>query len=306
MRLLTRSDFDGLACAALLVEKGVVDEYKFVHPREIQNGEVDVKANDVLANVPFAQGCGLWFDHHSSEEERLEIKKLEFKGDSRSAPSAAQVVWDYYGGEATFGKRFLPLLEAVNKSDSADLLLDEILHAEDWILLSFVIDPRTGLDQYEDFRIGNDQFVLDMIEYCRTMTIEEILKIPDVKERADRYNEQQILFKDMLRRRCRVERNVVVTDLLKEETIFCGNRFIVYASHPDQNIEIRLSWDNDKENVHISCGHSILRRTSRTDVGQLMYKYGGGGHEKVGSCRAPVEDWERVFNEILAQMLKDG
>ncbi len=306
MRLLTRDDFDGLVCATLLTEKAIVDEYKFVHPREIQNNKVAVTSNDVLANVPYAKGCGLWFDHHSSEEERLEIKELEFEGDSRDALSAAQVIWDYYGGVETFGKHFLPLLEAANKYDSADLTLDEILLAEQWILLAFIIDPRTGLSEFKDFTIDNEKFVLDMIQYCRTKTVDEILQIPDVMERTQRYNEQQILFKDMLRRCTRFERNVVVTDLLNEETIYCGNRFIVFASHPDQNIEIRLDWDNEKKNVNISCGHSILNRTSKTNVGKLMYKYGGGGHEKVGSCRASAENWEQVFQEIITKMQEDG
>ncbi|MBU2515442.1 exopolyphosphatase [bacterium] len=306
MRLLTRDDFDGLVCATLLTEKGVVDEFKFVHPREVQNNLIEVTANDVLANVPFAKGCGLWFDHHSSEEERFEIQNLEYQGDSREAPSAAQVIWDYYGGVKTFGDHFLPLLEAVNKYDSADLTLDEILHAEEWIMLAFIIDPRTGLSESTDFTIDNERFVRDMIQYCRTKTVQEILEIPDVNERAQRYNEQQILFKDMLRRCTETERNVVVTNLLNEETVYCGNRFIVFASHPDQNIEIRLGWDKEKKNVNISCGHSILNRTSKTNVGKLMYKYGGGGHEKVGSCRVPVEQWKQVVQEILEKMQEDG
>lgn len=307
MRLLTRDDFDGLVCAVLLTEKGVVDEYKFVHPRDVQNNRVEVTGSDVLANVPYAQGCGLWFDHHSSEEERLELQNLKYEGDSREAPSAAKVVWDYYGGVDTFGEHFLPLMEAVNKYDSADLLLEEIILAEGWIMIAFIIDPRTGIAKLTDFSISHEQFILDMIQYCRTKTVEELLEIPDVQERARRYNEEQILFKDMLRRCTTSERNVVITNLLEEEKVYCGNRFIVFASHPDQNIEIRLSWDDaQKRNVNFSCGHSILNRTSRTNVGKLMYKYGGGGHEKVGSCRVSVDKWKEVFDEILAKMLEDG
>jgi oligoribonuclease NrnB/cAMP/cGMP phosphodiesterase (DHH superfamily) len=306
MRLLTRDDFDGLVCAALLAEKGVIDDYKFVHPRDVQNNNVDVTPNDVLANVPYAKGCGLWFDHHSSEDERLELANLNYEGDSREAPSAAQVIWDYYGGVETFGEHFLPLLEAVNKYDSADLTLDEILLAEDWIMIAFIIDPRTGLAEFTDFRIDNKEFVLDMIQYCRTKTVDEILQIPDVQERAQRYNEQQILFKDMLRRCTVADRNVVITNLLNEDTIYCGNRFIVYASHPDQNIEIRLGWDREKQNVYIQCGHSIINRTSKTNVGKMMFKYGGGGHGKVGSCKVSGESWQKALDDILEQMKQDG
>ncbi len=306
MRLLTRADFDGLACAALLAEKGVVDEYFFVHPRDIQAGNIAVSENDVLANVPYAAGCGLWFNHYSSGDEHLEVEKKDFEGAFSQSPSTAQVIWDYYEGEKTFGDHFLPLVGAANKVDAADLTLDEILLAEEWILLAFVIDPRTGLSQMDDYSISNDQFFLNMIGYCRTKTIEEILQIPDVQERANRYNEQQILFKDMLRRCCQNERNVVITNLLEEKTVFCGNRFIVFASHPDQNIEIRLEWDAQQENVSMSCGHSILNRTSRTNVGKLMFQYNGGGHGKVGSCRVPKDQWQKVFEEILESMKQDG
>ena len=306
MRLLTRADFDGLACASLLAEKGVVDEYFFVHPRDIQAGKIAVSDNDILANVPYTVGCGLWFAHHSNEETRIEVEKMNFEGASRQAPSTAQVIWDYFGGEETFGDHFLPLVGAANKVNAAVLSLDDILLAEEWILLAFVIDPRTGLSQIDDYKISNDQFFLDMIDYCRTKTIEEILQIPDVQERANRYNEQQILFKDMLRRCCQNERNVVVTNLLNEDTVYCGNRFIVFASHPDQNIEIRLEWDEKPENVSISCGHSILNRTSRTDVGKLMFEFDGGGHEKAGSCRVAKDQWQKALEHILEKMKQDG
>jgi nanoRNase/pAp phosphatase (c-di-AMP/oligoRNAs hydrolase) len=306
MRLLTRSDFDGLASAVLLVEKGVVDEYKFVHPKDIQDGKVEVSSNDVLANIPYVSGCGLWFDHHSSEDERLDIKKLNFQGDSRLAPSAAQVIWDYYGGEKNFGKHFLTLLEAVNKTDSGNLTGEEILNPEGWILISFVMDPRTGLGRFHDYRISNYVLMEEMIQYCRTKTSDEILSIPDVQERTKRYFEQQELFKDMLKRCCQIQGNVVVTNLLNEETIYSGNRFLVYAAYPEQNIEIRVMWGKEKQNVVFACGHSILNRTSHTDVGKLMLEYGGGGHEKVGTCQVSTEHHEQVLKEIVERIKKDG
>ena len=307
MRLLTRADFDGLACAALLTEVGTVDEYKFVHPRQIQHGEIPVQRNDVLANVPYAEGCGLWFDHHSSERERLKIKNLNQIGESKKAPSAAQVIWDYYEGERFFGKVFNPLLKAVNKTDSADLRLDEILHAERWVLLYFIIDPRTGLEQSEKFRIDRSQFALDMIQYFRKMTVDEILKVPDVQERVERYNENQIYYKEMLRRCTTIKRNVIVTNLLEEPNLFCGNRFITYARNKSQNIEIRIAWNDDqKSQVIFNCGHSILNRTSKTDVGKLMLKFGGGGHARVGSCAVPKSEWEMVYKQLLTKMIRDG
>ena len=306
MRLLTRSDFDGLVCAVLLVEKGIVDEYKFVHPKDVQDGNVDVSANDVMANIPYLPGSGLWFDHHASEHVRLEMEKLDFEGACRSAPSAAQVIWDYYGGADTFSENLLPLLDAVNRSDSGNLKVNDILAPEGFILLSFIMDPRTGLGRFKDFRISNYQLMEDMIQYCRTKTADEILQIPDVQERVEQYFEQQYLFIDMLERVCEVRENVVITNLLDEQTIFCGNRFIIYAIYLDQNIEIRLMWGKNKQNVVFSCGHSIVNRTSQTNVGSLMLKNGGGGHEKVGTCQVPAEKREQVLQEILDQMIADG
>jgi nanoRNase/pAp phosphatase (c-di-AMP/oligoRNAs hydrolase) len=306
MRLLTRSDFDGLASAVLLVENGIIDSYKFVHPKDVQDGKVAVTSNDVLTNTPYVAGCGLWFDHHASEDERLEIEKLNFEGAWRPAPSTAQVIWDYYGGEKTFKKHLLPLLDAVNKSDSGNLTREEILNPKGWILLSFLMDPRTGLGRFKDYRISNYQLMEDMIQYCRTKTDEDILLIPDVQERAKRYFEQQELLEEMLKRCCEIRGNVIVTNLMNEETIYAGNRFLVFALYPEQNIEVRVMWGKNKKNVVLTCGHSILNRTSRTNVGKLMLEYGGGGHEKVGTCQVPIEDWERVLEEIVNRMQKDG
>lgn len=302
MRLLTRTDFDGLACAALLVQKGIVDSFNFVHPKDVQDGNVEVTEHDVLANIPYAPGCGLWFDHHASEHERLEIQKIEYKGDSRLLPSAAQVIWDYYGGQKTFGKHFLPLLEAVNKTDSGNLTREEILNPEGWILVYFLVDPRTGLGRIQDFRISHRQFIEDMIRYCRTWTVKEILRIPDVQERENRYFAQQELFRVMLNRCCRTEGNVIVTNLLEEDEVYCGNRFIVYALYPEPNVEIRVMWGKNRQNVVINCGRSIINKTSMVDVGKLMLEYGGGGHEQVGTCQISADKWEKTVDAIIKRI----
>ncbi len=306
MRLLTRSDFDGLVCAVLLEEMGVIDSYDFVHPKDVQEGKVKANENDVVANVPYIPGCGLWFDHHASEAERLELRKLKFKGETREAPSAAQVIWDHYGGDDTFRSELKPLLNAVNKSDSGNLTAEELLYPQGYILLSFVMDPRTGLGRFKDFRISNYQLMMDMIKYCRTKTIDEILALDDVKERVERYIDHSERHMKMLERCCEIHDNVIVTNLLGEETIYTGNRFIVYALYPDQNIEIRVQWGKEKENVTFSCGHSIINRTSQTNVAKLMLRYGGGGHEKVGTCQVLIEYWEEVLRELIEQMKRDG
>ena len=305
MRLLTRSDFDGLACGTFLLDKGVIDEYKFVHPKDIQDGIVEVSKNDVLANIPYVEGCGLWFDHHASEDTRLRDQDKNYQGDSRTADSTAQVIWDYYGGVETFGDHLLPFLDAVNRSDSGNLTKEDITNPEGWILLSFIMDPRTGLGRFRDYRISNYQLMEDMFQYNRTMTVDKILDIHDVKERVQRYSEQHDLYMDMLSRSCTLDENVIVTNFMNEETIYCGNRFLVYAAYPEQNIEIRIMWGKDRKNVVFAVGKSILDRSSRVDVGELMLKHGGGGHTAVGTCQVPVEQWETVFKDIL-NVCKEG
>ena len=305
MRLLTRSDFDGLVCAALLAEKGVVDTYAFVHPKDVQDGQVPVTSDDVLANIPFAPGCGLWFDHHMSERARLD-GGLAFEGACEDAPSAAQVIWDYYGGVATFGDRLVPLLEAANKVDSGDLTAVETISPEDWVLLAFIMDPRTGIERYGDYRIRNDQLMVDMIGYCRTKPVAAILEVPDVRERVDRYHEQQGLFMEMLKQQCRIVDNVIVTDLRQRETLHAGNRFLIYALYPEQNIEIRVMWGKDRRNVVFMCGHSVVNRTSKTDVGRLMLEYGGGGHARVGTCQVAEDVADDVLDELVEAMCATG
>jgi len=306
MRLITRLDFDGIVCSALLLEQNVIDRFLFVHPKDVQDGLVQATCDDVVANIPYIPGCGLWFDHHASEEERLRLDDLDFKGESRPAPSAAQVIWDYYGGEKAFGSRFMPLLAAVNKSDSADLTREEILNPSGWILVSFIADPRTGLGRFSDFKKPHYPLMQEVIQQCRTMSAEEILAQPDMHERVVRYFEQQKRFEDMLKRCCKAYGNVLVTNLMDEPTIFAGNRFLVYALYPEQNIEIRLIWGKDKQNVVFAVGHSIVNRTSKTNVGKLMLEYGGGGHTKVGTCQVEVSQWQRVLAELAERLRQDG
>jgi len=304
MRLVTRSDFDGLICGVLLKEAGIIDQFMFVHPKDVQDGKIAVTADDVLANVPYAKGCGMWFDHHLSESERKAFPD-DFKGRSEPALSCARVIYDHYGGEAKFPK-FTEMLKAVDKSDSGTLSVEEIAKPERWILLAFVMDPRTGLGRFSDFRISNLQLMQDLMEYCRTMSIEQILEQPDVAERVRRYRESEWLYKEMMKRNSAVHGNVLVTDLRQVETIAVGNRFVEYGMYPNINISIRVMWGMKKQNVVFAVGHSVLNRTSRTNVGSLMLKYNGGGHLKVGTCQVAIEKAEEVLKELVKQMNEDG
>ena len=225
MHLITRSDFDGLACGTLLLEAGIIDSYTFVHPKDLQDGLVSVSSNDVLANVPYVEGCGLWFDHHSSEQERNSLEG-KFKGESRLAPSCARIIYEYYGGEERF-PLFNDLMVAVDKVDSGNLTKEELLNPEGWILIGFLMDPRTGLGRFHDFTISNYQLMEKLLLFCRTKSIQEILELPDIQERVDLYNKQSKLFKEMLVKHTKVEGNVIITDLREATTIYSGNRFMI-------------------------------------------------------------------------------
>lgn len=304
MRLITRSDFDGLACGILLKDLGIIDDFKFVHPKDLQDGLIEVNDNDVLANVPYVKGCGLWFDHHSSEQERLNFE-FTFKGESRLAPSAVRVVYEYYGGKEKLS-HFDSMIVQVDKVDSGQLTVDEILNPEGWILLGFIMDPRTGLGRFRNFRISNYQLMENLIEYCRTLSIEEILSLPDVKERILMYFEQNEIFKEMVKKYTTIKKNVIVTDLRDVQEIYTGNRFLIYSLYPDQNISIWLVDGKNKQNCAFAVGHSIINRTSKTNVGSLMLKYNGGGHPKVGTCQVPYEDADKTLEEFLHIMNQEG
>ena len=304
MRLITRSDFDGLACAALLAEIGVVHEYLFVHPKDVQDGKVPVTKDDVLANIPFVPGCGLWFDHHLSEVERLKtVKEHAFAGASRPAPSCARVIYDFYGGAKKF-KQFddSGLMRAVDKSDSGNLTVEEITSPAGWILLSFVMDPRTGLGRYQDYRISNLALMKDMIGYCRTLPVDQILANPDVKARVDRYLAQEQDYRAMIQANGRLDGNILAIDLRNVGEILSGNRFAEYALFPRANVSIRALWGRKKQNVVFSVGHSIVNRTCKVDVGSLMLQYGGGGHGQVGTCQVDASQAARAFTKLVAAL----
>ncbi len=305
MRLLTRSDFDGLICAVLLQEAGVMDDWKFVHPKDIQDGLIKISEKDILANVPYAPGCGMWFDHHSSENERHGMK-MEFNGASQAAPSAARVIWDYYGGHETFSEKYDEMMRYVDKVDSADLTVDEIRNPTGWVLLGFIMDPRTGLGRYRDYSISNYQLMEELIGFCRTLSIEKIMQLPDVQERVKRYFDQQDLFISMLRKCSTVQGNVVVIDLREQEEIYTGNRFLVYSLYPECNVSMQVIWGLKKQNTVVTVGHSILNRSCKTNVGKLMLQYGGGGHDTVGTCQLPHGNAEKIIQDILHTLRTNG
>lgn len=301
MRLVTRSDFDGLACGALLKEVGVIDHWKFAHPKDLQDGLVEITEDDCLANVPFVEGCGLWFDHHSSEFERNELEG-KYKGESRIAPSCARIIYEYYGGRERF-PQFDDMMEAVDKVDSGNLTIEEIQNPKGWILVGFLMDPRTGLGRWRNFTIPNYKLMENLIDACRTMSTEEILAMPDVKERIDVYFEQAEKFKEMVLAHTRVEKDVIISDLRKVEPIYSGNRFMIYSMYPQQNISAWIVSGKGGQGCSVAVGYSVLNRTSDVNVGRLMLKYGGGGHKAVGTCQFKDEDIEQQLPKLLDELV---
>ena len=296
MRLLTRSDFDGICCAVLLKELGLMDEMVYAHPKDLQDGKIPVGKNDILANVPYVPGCGLWFDHHSSEHERLELAGA-YEGCSKPAPSAARVICDYYGADKFW--RFKEMLEYVGRVDSGQLVEYEILSPQGWVLLGFICDPRTGLGYHKGFRISNLAFMNDLVDHIRTKAIDEILNLPDTQERIELYRINDRKAREFLRQYSRICDSVLVTDARGVEEIPPSNRFLIYSLYPETNISIRLIDGRGKDFVAISVGYSILNRTAKVDVGSLMLKYGGGGHRKVGTCQVPYDQADMVLNDLI-------
>ena len=301
MRLVTRSDFDGSVCTAILEDLGLVDEILYVHPKDMQDNKIEVNENDILANVPFVEGCGLWFDHHSSERARLQLDG-KFKGVSKNSPSAAQVVYDYYKQFKDYAarlKKFEPLLQIVGKADSAQFTKEDILRPKGWIMLAFIADPRTGLGYRHDFTVSNFDLMKKLPRLLRTKSIEEILNLPDFQERVKLYNEENAKYEKLIKKSAVIKGNAIVIDLRDCGAIPAGNRFLEYVLYPEQNISLRIVDGKRKQFAMISVGHSIINRTSTIDVGTLTLRYGGGGHKRVGTCQIAYQDVDQVVGQML-------
>ena len=298
-RLVTRSDFDGLVCAVLLRTLDLIGEITFVHPKDVQDGTVEVTEQDILTNLPFAPGAHLVFDHHHSEMLRNPGERTNHVIDP-DAPSAARVIYDHYGGAPRFPHISAELMCAVDQADSAAYELHDILEPKGWTLLNFLMDSRTGLGRFRDFRISNYQLMMQLIDACIDhQDVDEILALPDVAERAVLFRDCAPRFIEQLRRVSHVEGDVVIVDLRDEETIHAGNRFMVYALFPESRVSVHVIWGRQKLNTVFACGKSILDRTSPVDVGEVMLRYGGGGHIAAGTCQVPHEDSARVEKEII-------
>lgn len=306
-RLVTRSDMDGLICAVMLKEINMIDDIKFVHPKDVQDGMIELTGNDITTNLPYIKDVHLAFDHHSSETERLKGTEQKNLIIDPHAPSTARVVYNYFQGKERFRNVSEEMMAAVDKADSAHYTMDDVLQPKGWELLSFLMDPRTGLGRFRNFRISNYYLMMDLIDYCKDHhSVEDILQLPDVKERVELYFEYQDKFKEQIKRCSTVYKNLVALDLKNEDIIYPGNRFTIYAVYPQCNISLYLIWGLKKQNTVLAIGKSIFNKTSKTDIGELTLKYGGGGHENAGTCQVDNEKAEEILKEIIAQINADG
>lgn len=300
-RLITRSDFDGLVCAMILKELDMIDEIKFVHPKDMQDGLIEVTENDISTNLPYVDGIHLAFDHHESEVLRAGGKKANHII-IPDAPSAARVVYEYYHGKEKCPRITEEIMLAVDKADSAQFTLEEILDPKDWVLLSFLMDARTGLGRFREFTISNYQLMMKLIDYCLDHTIEEVLELPDVKERVDMYYEQQKLFKEQIEKVHQMYGDVVVLPLKEEEIIYTGNRFMVYAMYPEARISVHVMWGFKKQNTAVTIGKSIIDRTSDVNIGEVCLEYGGGGHANAGTCQIDNDKIDELLPQIIEKI----
>ncbi len=304
-RLVTRSDFDGLVCAILLKEMDLIHEIKFVHPKDMQDGKIEITDQDITTNLPYVPTAHLSFDHHSSEMIRQQTPTDNHIIDP-TAPSAARVVYNYFGGRDRFPNISDDMMTAVDQADSAQFSMEDVLSPQGWTLLNFLMDSRTGLGRFKEFRVSNYNLMMELIDYCKNHAIADILELPDVKERVDLYFEQEALFKEQIQRCATVHGNLVVLDLRSESVIYAGNRFMIYALFPDCNISIHVLWGLQKQNTVFATGKSIFNRTSKTNIGELMLQHGGGGHANAGTCQIANDQAETVLQALIQQINADG
>lgn len=301
-RLLTRSDFDGLVCAILLKSLGILESITFVHPKDVQDGKVEVTQNDILTNLPYMPGCHLCFDHHDSEAVRANHSVRLNHILIPTADSAARVLYEWYGGAKTFPQIGEEIMQAVDKADAANFSRSDILNPQGWELLSFIMDPRTGLGRFRQFRISNYELMMNLIDYCAEHSIQETLELPDVRERVKLFREHEEQFAAQIRRCTTVHRNIAVLDLRDEEVIYVGNRFMIYALFPECNLSMHVLWGLKKEKTVLAIGKSILNRSSKIRVDELVLSYGGGGHEAAGTCQIDNDFAPTVIRDIVEQV----
>jgi len=303
MRLVTRADFDGLVCGALITRFEPIDSYLFVEPKFMQDGLVEIKNGDVIANLPYHPNCTLWFDHHITNSTPDFPRPIMLgKGGFRLAPSAARVVYEYYtepsapNSAVRLGflnsERMTYLLKEADRIDAGKLEREDVLDPQGYVLISMTTDGRHA---------GDQPYWLKVIELLRDASLDETLNEPEVKRRCRQIRDEQEKLRKILLERTALKGNVIYCDLRGIEEIPDGNRFLVFTLFPSGNIQVKVAYDTQRENTTaISVGYNIFNPTSNVNVGELLKGYGGGGHKVVGSSRVPNDKAEQAIGEIVA------
>ena len=299
--LYTRSNFDGLVCAALLKEIGLIDDVKFVHPKDVQDGKIQLTEHDITASLPYSSGVYIAFDHHSSETVRTKDVKENYIIEP-AAPSSARIIYEYFGGENRFSSTLHDLMDAVDKADCTNFSEEDVLNPQGWVLLNYLMDPRTGLGRFKNFNISNYNLMLKLVDLCAKKSITEIMEDPDVKERIKLYNEQQEIFKEQIKRCTKADGKTAILDVRGEEVIHVGNRFMVYALFPECNVSVHIFYGKEKKNTVFAVGKSIINRSCTIDIGAMMYGYEGGGHMNAGTCQVENDKADDTLNSILTEI----
>lgn len=305
-RLITRSDMDGIVCGSLLKELDMIDDITFAHPKDMQDGVVNVTAQDIITNLPYHPNAHMVFDHHASELLRNKTPAKNLINDP-TAPSAAHVVYRHFGGAAKFTGISKDLLDAANKIDSGQLKESDILDPQGWVMLGFLMDSRTGLGRFHHFRISNYQLMMELIDtFRRTQNIDEILAHRDVQERVQLYRDHAEKAKAQIKKCAQFQDKLMVLDLRREDEIFAINRFAIYALYPQINISMHVMSGKQNMNTVFAVGKSITNRSAKVDVGALMLEYGGGGHKAVGTCQVNNNRADQVKKELIDRIVKAG
>ena len=301
--LYTRSNFDGFVCAALLKEIGLIDEVKFVHPKDVQDGKIQLGETDITASLPYCSGVYMAFDHHSSEAVRTKEVKENYIIEP-AAPSSARIIYEYFGGEDRFSSNLHDLMDAVDKADCTNFSENDVLNPQGWVFLNYLMDPRTGLGRFRNFTISNYNLMLKLVDLCPKKSITEIMEDPDVRERIALYNEEKEKFKEQIKRCTKVDGNIAILDVRNEDVIHVGNRFMVYALFPECNISIHIFDGKQKKNTVFAVGKSIVNRSCPIDIGAMMYEYEGGGHMNAGTCQVENDKADETLKSIIASIKK--
>ncbi len=299
--LYTRSNFDGLVCAALLKEIGLIEEVMFVHPKDVQDGKIILSQNDITASLPYTNGVYMAFDHHSSETIRTQDVKENYIIEP-TAPSSARIIYEYFGGENRFSSSLHDLMDAVDKADCTNFTEEDILNPQGWVLLNYLMDPRTGLGRFRNFRISNYNLMLKLVDMCSQMSIEQILQDPDVQERVHLYFAEQDKFKEQIKKCTRIEGKIAILDVRNEDVIHVGNRFMVYTLFPETNISINILNGKQNQNTVLAVGKSIINTEYNIDIGALMYEFNGGGHMNAGTCQVENDEAESTIKKLISRI----